>query len=211
MPSDMNDGMSYQPFLASTPVHETELNDPTSSYGVEELAYMVTNERVKILQNRMEANLKELKQRLANVRALTDYMALLNSLTDANGQIDLLKDPDYKQRLDKIIAQLEEAPLTFPNEDPKELPEGGRKLCFDIPKDNNGQYQTLFSTEERERLLEAVQNKTKNLTFDNHMQMQETARLASEKTDIYQCLKMAIDPIHRAKITCARAIATHRS
>lgn len=145
--------------------------------SLEALILLINSERLKQLQDKTAAELKELKDRQEKVAELHDIIKAINAATNADGELSI-------QGNDELKALLERA----------------KELGADIPEGKE-----TFNRDEKDRILENIRMTTDDLNVENDMQLQTVSRLTNERYESYQMARSIMKPLQDAKMAHARA------
>ncbi len=145
--------------------------------GLEELALLISTDRIRILEDKVEAEYKKLKEQQDKVRALNHLLKLLNQLTDKEGDLDISKNKEVKKLLKKA-----------------------KELGVELDPE-----KTKYTNHERELLIENMRTTIDDYNTDNDLQLQMITRYTNERYETYQMVRSILKPLHEDKINKARS------
>lgn len=146
--------------------------------NLETLILLINSERLKQLEQKAFSELKELKERQADVSKLHSILKKLNILSP-NGELDLKKHPE----LQELINEAKEMGV--------EIEEG----------------KTKYTEEDKARLTDNIRMTIEDMNTNNEMQLQSVTRYNNERYESWQMAKSIIDPLDKVKKGLARALA----
>ena len=146
--------------------------------NLETLILMINAERLKNLEENAFTELKELKERQADVSKLHTILKKLNILSPT-GELDLNKHPELKDLIEEAKGM------------GVEIEEGKVK----------------YSEDEKVRLIDNIRMTIEDMSTNNEMQLQSVTRFNNERYESWQMAKSIIDPLDKAKKGLARALA----
>lgn len=149
---------------------------------LEQLVILINTDRVRSLEEKSKAELKELKERYAQVRSLNDIRKKINTDLSSSGNVDLAKNPELKE----MLAKAKEHGVTVDEK------------------------KTTYTKEEAERLLDNIKMSIDDLNIENDLQMQQLSRLQNEHHESFQLAMSIMKPLHNAKQSAIRGIAGGR-
>jgi chromosome condensin MukBEF ATPase and DNA-binding subunit MukB len=165
-------------------VLEVDPNDTQvdlQSLSLESLILLLNTEKLAQLKTSTKKELDELKKRQGQVKRLHDILSSINKATEANGILDVAKNPT----LQPLLKELKELGV--------EAPQG----------------KGVFAKEERDRLVENIRMATEDLNVENDLQIQNLSRLTNERYETYQMARGILEPLARAKQNAAKGIGGH--
>lgn len=151
--------------------------DP-NNLSLEALILLINTERLKILQDKTQNELVELKKRQAKVAKLHEIMKSINNATSSNGELDISK-----------------------NEELKNLLKTAKEYGVDVKGD-----KMSYNREERDRLVENIRMTIEDMNVENDMQLQTVSRYTNERYESYQMARSIMKPLHDAKSSIAKGI-----
>lgn len=146
--------------------------------SVEATALLVGMQNITKLEQKVRDELKSLNERRSQVTALHKLLKSLNSLTNDKGEVDLSKNPEVKEMLQKA-----------------------KDLGLEIPA-----IKDKYTKDERTRLVENLRTTCDDLNVQNDMQVQTISRITNERHEAFQMMRGILKPGHEDKINKARAI-----
>jgi hypothetical protein len=152
---------------------------PQNNYSLEALVFMLNQQRVTSLEEKIKSEFKELRDRQNKVKFLHQLIKGINVATDEKGLFNASKNPELQK-------MFEEA----------------RALGVDIAKD-----KTAYNREERDHLIENIRMTCDDFNIQNEMQLQTVSRLTNERYESFQMARSILKPLHDAKINNARSIS----
>ena len=144
---------------------------------LEALLLLVATDKVGALEEKSRKELKELRQRQAQVTALHKLLKAINAATDSKGNLTM--DDDLKEMLSHA-AEL--------------------GVEVDLEKGS-------YNRDEKDRLVENIRLTCDDLNTQNDMQIQAVSRLTNERYEAYQLARSILKPLHEDKINKARSVA----
>lgn len=149
--------------------------------SLEQLALLLTTDRVHFVEGKIKSEFSELKKRQDQVRVLHNLMKVLNKLTDDKGALDISNN----QEVQALMKEVKDLGV------------------------NIDETKTKYTKDERDRLIENVRMTIEDLNVQNDLQMQTISRLTNERYEAFQMARTILKPLHEAKLNHARGIAGH--
>lgn len=157
----------------------SEVSPEENELSLEQLALLISTNRIRILEDKVQDEYKVLKQRQEEVRVLNKLLKLLNRMTDAEGELDIKDDAEVREFLEKAV-------------------ELGSEIDLD---------KTKYNSHERELLIENLRTTVDDKNTENDLQLQVITRLTNERYETYQMVRSILKPLHEDKINKARAVS----
>ena len=167
--------------LSATKPSKKGVDINTNDMTLEELALLVQTERINSLEKQMKDKVGVIKERQAKVRFLHDLISTINKAIDKKGKLDISK----KQELKDMLKRAQD------------------EMGIDIDSS-----KTLWSTDEKDRLIETIKLSCEDLNSENQMDLQDTQMLMTQRFEMYEMTKSIMKPLHEDKINKARKMAT---
>lgn len=151
--------------------------DP-NNLSLDALILLINAERLKLLQEKTNAEFSELKKRQEKVAELHKILKAINAATNSKGELDISKNPELKEMLKKA-----------------------KELGVDVKDD-----KTSYNKDQRDRLVENIRMTVEDLNVQNDMQLQTISRLTNERYESYQMARSILKPLNDAKTSHAKAM-----
>jgi hypothetical protein len=149
-----------------------------NNLSLESLILLINTERLKFLQDKTNAEFKELKKRQDHVSSLHKLMKKINTNTSSSGDFDCSSDPELQQML-----------------------KDAKDLGVDM---KDGQFK--YGKDEKDRLMDNIRMTVDDFNVKNDMQLQTVNRLTNERYESYQMARSILKPLHDAKMKIAQGI-----
>jgi len=157
---------------------KVQAKDP-KDLPLEALSLLLTTDRLHKLEKDCINEITELKKRQAKVAFLHKLMRTINAKTNAKGEFDGREHTEFKDMLKKA-----------------------NELGVELDEEKH-----LYTSEERDRLLENIRMTVEDHNMLNELQLQTLSRMTTERYESYQMARSISKPQHDDKMSKARAIA----
>lgn len=151
--------------------------ETSGELSIEQLALLISTDRIRILEDKVQDEYKLLRERQEKVRALNKLLKLLNRITNAEGEIEIKDDPEILEFLQKA-----------------------QELGADVDPS-----KTKYNSHERELLIENLRTTIDDYNTENDLQLQIITRLTNERYETYQMVRSILKPLHEDKVNKARS------
>lgn len=155
--------------------------------SLEVLLLEIRAARTQYIRENIVKEVKELKERQAEVKKFHEVIAKINALTDGDGEVKV--DEELYDMLQKAVSTEEEG--SFAKIDNLKI--------FNVGES--------YKPEDRVRVIETVRMHIEDLNTQNEMQIQSVTQYNNELFETYQMLRAIDKPYDAAGRQCARGIA----